>query len=42
MFLMKRLVDEVKFNLGGRQVVLRMAQQRRPIKTLDDINQEDV
>ena len=43
-FLMKRLVDEVKFNLGGRQVVLRkrMAQQRRPIKAHDDINQEDV
>ncbi len=43
-FLMKRLVDEVEFNLGGRQVILRkrMAHQRRPIKTLDHINRQDV
>jgi hypothetical protein len=34
----------VEFNLGGRQVILRkrMAHQRRPVKTLDHINRQDV
>ena len=36
-FLMRRLVDEVEFNLGGRQVVLRkrIATQLRPIDVPD-------